>query len=52
MPLFENSQNTDARGSTFNDVGRDLIHHQVNIGQVITNTGAIFTIIIITLSYT
>jgi len=52
MPLFENSQNTDARGGTFNDVGRDQIHgDQVyHINQVITNTGTIQAII--TLLYT
>jgi hypothetical protein len=36
MPMFQNSQHTDAHGSTFNDVGRDQINaDQVNIGQII-----------------
>jgi hypothetical protein len=34
MPMFQNSQNTDARGGTFSDVAGD----QVNIGQVINST--------------
>ena len=39
--MFQNSQNADARGATFHDVGRDhwQIHSdQVNISQVITHT--------------
>src|ERR1700685_4108638 len=36
MPMFQNSQHTDAHGSTFNDVGRDQINaDQVNIGPII-----------------
>src|ERR1700749_5056858 len=34
MSLFSNAQNTNAQGSTFNQIGRD----QFNIGQVV-NTG-------------
>ena len=48
--MFQNSQNADARGATFNDVGRDQIHgDQVIINQIITHTG---TIHVITLLYT
>ena len=36
MPMFQNSQYTDAHESTFNDVGRDQINRdQVNIGQIV-----------------
>ena len=35
MPMFQNSQDTDAHGSTFNDVGRD----QINIVNT-NNAGA------------
>ena len=43
MPMFQNSQYTDAHESTFNDVGRDQINRdQVNIGQIVhyNNAGA------------
>jgi hypothetical protein len=33
MPILENSQGTDARWATFNDVNRD----QVNIGPITNN---------------
>jgi hypothetical protein len=42
MPMFQNSQYTDAHGSTFNDVSRDQINRdQVNnIGQIVYNNNA------------
>ena len=41
MPMFQNSQHTDAHGSTFNDVGRDQINvDRVAIGQIVHHNSA------------
>jgi len=32
--MFQDSHNTDAHGSTFNDIGRDQVN-TVNVGQII-----------------